>query len=244
MLFEQSSIHSFTFSSHRSSLLNDLGAPPRLKIHISGESLLNDGSAFVFFTIFSSIFLTELGIPGLGEDIDVARGFAIFFRMSLGGVAFGLAFGLGLVLILYCLNRRLNMEENVIQVAATITVAYLTYYTADICETSGIIATVFCGITTKAFGNPLINDPALMESFWILVEHLLNTLLFVLAGAVFGSIVASAGDAWNVQDWGYMILVYVLVNVIRLFLVGAFFPIFSHIGLGSCWQEAVFLGYA
>ena len=28
-----------------SALLNELGAPPRLKIHISGESLLNDGSA-------------------------------------------------------------------------------------------------------------------------------------------------------------------------------------------------------
>ena len=28
-----------------SALLNKVGAPPRLKIHISGESLLNDGSA-------------------------------------------------------------------------------------------------------------------------------------------------------------------------------------------------------
>ena len=28
-----------------SALLNEVGAPPRLKIHISGESLMNDGSA-------------------------------------------------------------------------------------------------------------------------------------------------------------------------------------------------------
>lgn len=26
-------------------LLNEVGAPPRLKMHVSGESLLNDGSA-------------------------------------------------------------------------------------------------------------------------------------------------------------------------------------------------------
>ena len=32
-----------------SALLNELGAPPRLKIHISGESLLNDGSAIGAF---------------------------------------------------------------------------------------------------------------------------------------------------------------------------------------------------
>ena len=129
------------------SLLNEVGAPPRLKIHISGESMLNDGSAFVFYTIFGALFLTELGIEGLGENIDVAKGFAVFFRMSLGGAAFGVAFGLGLVLILYYLNRRLNTEENVIQVAATITIAYLAYYTADMCKTSGLIATVICGVS-------------------------------------------------------------------------------------------------
>ena len=26
-------------------LLNEVGAPPRLKMHVSGESLINDGSA-------------------------------------------------------------------------------------------------------------------------------------------------------------------------------------------------------
>jgi NhaP-type Na+/H+ or K+/H+ antiporter len=180
----------------------------------------------------------------LGEDIDVARGFAIFFRMSLGGVAFGLAFGFGLVIILYCLNRRLNNEENVIQVAATVTTAYLAYYTADICDTSGIIATVLTGITANAFGSTLINDPEMMENFWILVEYLLQTLLFTLAGTVWGGIIASSGDSWTGRDWGYLLLVYVLVNAIRFFLVGAFYPIFSRIGLRSCWQESVFLGYA
>jgi hypothetical protein len=48
-------------------LLNEVGAPPRLKVHIAGESLLNDGSAIVFFTIFQSLYLLELKVPGLGE---------------------------------------------------------------------------------------------------------------------------------------------------------------------------------
>ena len=34
-----------------SALLNEVGAPPRLRIHISGESLLNDGSAIGAFSI-------------------------------------------------------------------------------------------------------------------------------------------------------------------------------------------------
>lgn len=84
-----------------------------------------------------------------------------------------------------------------------------------------------------------------MNNFWILVEQLLNTLLFTLAGAVWGGVIGdAAGSTWSGKDWGYMILVYVLLNVIRLLLVGAFYPIFSRIGLKSCWQESLFLGYA
>ena len=33
-----------------SALLNEVGAPPRLRIHVSGESLLNDGSAIGTFS--------------------------------------------------------------------------------------------------------------------------------------------------------------------------------------------------
>ena len=93
--------------------------------------LLNDGSAMVFFTIFSALFLAEIGIPGLGESIDLAQGFALFFRMSLGGAAIGMAFALALITVLYLFNRRLDSSESVVQVCSTITMAYLCYYTAD-----------------------------------------------------------------------------------------------------------------
>jgi NhaP-type Na+/H+ or K+/H+ antiporter len=164
-----------------SALLNEVGAPPRLKMHVSGESMLNDGSAVVFFTIFGASFLHELENLGLGEDINGAEGVKIFFRMSLGGAAIGMAFGLGLMLILFLLHRRLDKEENVLQVAVTITIAYLSFFVAEIvCHTSGVIAVVSCGITTQAFGSNMINDQHMMESFWELVEYLLNTLLFTL----------------------------------------------------------------
>ena len=78
-------------------LLNELGAPSRLKIHIAGESLLNDGAAVVFYHIFSLRFFHELGVEGFGEDIGWFRGFVLFFRLSLGGACIGLFFGIGLV---------------------------------------------------------------------------------------------------------------------------------------------------
>jgi len=230
-----------------SALLNELGAPPRLKMHISGESLLNDGSAIVFFSIFKELFLTELNLEGVGKTYSVGEGFSLFFRLALGGVAIGLAFGMGLVLLLFLLQRRLNVEENAVQVTATIAVAYLTYYTADVvCGTSGVIATVICGTTVQALGSTMVNDPAMLDSFWIMVEHILNTLLFTLGGVVWGSVIANPDDENNefvAQDWGYLILLYACLLVIRFFLVFTFYPLTSKIGLKSNWREAFFMSY-
>jgi len=230
-----------------SSLLNELGAPPRLKMHISGESLLNDGSAIVFFTIFKNIFLYEQGIHG-GKDYSIGEGIEIFAKMSLGAVAIGIAFGLGLVVVLFLLNRRFNHEESIVQVTATIATAYLCYYVAEaILHMSGVLAVVICGAVTKAFASSLINDPEMMHSFWNLVEHLLNTVLFLLGGLVWGSVISnqdkSRPEMFSSTDWGYLFVVFLLMSVVRCFLFGLFYPILSRIGLKSNWKETVFQSF-
>lgn len=115
-------------------------------------------SSYVFYTIFSYMFLTELGISGVGQTVDLGQGVAIFFREAFGAAAFGIAFGLGLTFFLYIFNRKLNDAENIIQIVSTITAAYLAYFTADIAGCSGVISTVGCGITAKTLGNSMIND--------------------------------------------------------------------------------------
>ena len=171
---------------------------------------------------------------------------ALFFRMAGGGCAVGIAFGLGLIMLLYHLNRRLDHEENINQVAATATVAYLSFYTGEmVCHMSGVIAVVFTGITARAFGGGMINSPHLMESFWHLVEHFLNTILFSLGGVVWGSIISNAGESkFDGKDWGYLFVLYICIQAIRFLLNIIFYPLLSRIGLGLNWQEAFFLSYA
>ena len=113
-------------------LLEEVGAPPRLKVHIGGEALLNDGAAIVFFTIFAERYFYEVGKEGFGEEVDWARGFELFFRMSAGGACIGFAFGLSILLILWLLDRRFSHEENVVEVTATAAIAYLGYYVAEV----------------------------------------------------------------------------------------------------------------
>ena len=152
---------------------------------------MNDGSAVVFYHIFSKRFFFEIG-EMFGEDIGWGQGFAMFFRLSLGGTCIGIAFGVGLLVILYNLNRRLSGEDSVVQVVATITTAYLAFFTSEIlARCSGILAVVFLGITVKAFGETLYNDTHLSIHFWEITEYLLNTLLFTLGGCVWGELVSA-----------------------------------------------------
>jgi NhaP-type Na+/H+ or K+/H+ antiporter len=225
------------------SVLKSAGAPPRLQMLISGESLLNDGSAVVFFTIFSQQFLADLGVEGAG--VDFAQGFATFFRMALGGTVVGFAFSLGLLTVLYELDRRLEPEYNVLQVVAALTIAYLSYYVSEqVCGMSGVIACVVCGITARALGRGLITDNRLMDSYLALMEYLLNTLLFTLGGVVYGKVISETSTrdiAWD--DWIYLGLVYLMITGIRFFQVALFYPVVSRVGLKTNWSEALFLGF-
>jgi NhaP-type Na+/H+ or K+/H+ antiporter len=153
------------------------------------------------------MYFFELGIPG-GEEVDWGEGIALFFQEALGGSAIGICFGVALVFILYLLNRRLNHEENSVQVSATIAMAYLAYFVADaVAGTSGVLAVVFLGITTKLIGNSMINDQELMSNFWQMFNYILNTILFSLGGVVWGYTISNSGfEKFTASDWGYLVV--------------------------------------
>ncbi len=90
---------------------------------------MNDGSAAVFYQIFSARYLYGMGIQGVGENVGWGEGFEKFFRLAFGGACIGVTFGFGLVIVLYSLNRRLSGEDSIVQVVATISASYLAYFT-------------------------------------------------------------------------------------------------------------------
>mmetsp|Transcript_32553 Transcript_32553/g.48197 ORF Transcript_32553/g.48197 Transcript_32553/m.48197 type:complete len:852 (-) Transcript_32553:201-2756(-) len=223
-------------------LLEEVGAPPRLKLHIAGESLLNDGSAIVFFVIFSERYFFDQGIPGY-EEIDLAKGIALFFQMAVGGFGCGLFFGIILMVMLFFLDRRINREECIVQVCAVIAVAYLNYYVAEVSwHTSGVIATVTAGLLLKFCGRGMINDAKLLDDFLNLVEHLLNTVLFALGGVIWGSelVLATKRKMWEARDYGYLVLLYILLHVIRAVQFFAIYPITKRLGLKTNVKETSF----
>jgi NhaP-type Na+/H+ or K+/H+ antiporter len=196
----------------------------------------------VFFSIFAERYFYEMNL-GVGADVGLAEGIALFFQKSLGAVAVGLFFSLGLLFILYIFKRRLYREERVVEVSATFAIAYLSYYVADaVWKTSGVISTLTLGVTVRFFGRAMINDPKLLDDFWVLVEHILNTVLFTLGGVVWGATIMKGEKerTFTAKDWGYMILLYVFETLIRTFLFAVLYPVTSRIGLKTNWSETIF----
>eukprot|EP00536_Pseudo-nitzschia_multiseries_P009374 jgi/Psemu1/258075/estExt_Genewise1Plus.C_2600019 len=226
-------------------LLEEVGAPPRLSTHIAGESLLNDGAAIVFFFIFSRIFYNEFD-SSVGENISLGEGVKIFVQKAFGGFAIGLVAGLTIIFVLTKLHRRFGREENIVQVTAVLGLVYLNYFIADlICATSGVIATVAAGLCVKFFGRSSINDIHLMDDFISILEHILNTILFSLGGLVWGRIITRdyQNGYWGPKEWGYLILLYLLLHVIRFVLFVSVYPITVRIGLKTNWKETAFQIY-
>ena len=92
-----------------------------------------------------------------------------------------------IILTMTLLNRRFSKEENIVQVTAVLAMVYLNYFVAEVvCLTSGVIATLAAGLSIKFFGRGAINDIYLMDDFFTVTEHILNTILFCLGGLVWG----------------------------------------------------------
>ena len=153
------------------SVLKTAGASPRLVMHISGESLMNDGSSFVFFIIAANIWYKTIGLEPENDITGVADSIIFFFRMSLGGIAVGALLGIALLGFLHELDRRLERKFDIVQVVIGLTTAYLCFYVCDqILEMSGIMAVVACGTVVNRFGKGMVNDEHLMHSYLSLVR--------------------------------------------------------------------------
>ncbi len=158
-----------------SALLKALGAPPRLKALVEGESMFNDGTAVVAFSLM-------LGIA-LGTDSFDPRNLLVNFLTVVGvGLLVGLLLGFG---ISY-LTQRFDLP--LVEQSLTLVTAYSAYLIAEKLGGSGVIATVASGLILGNFGSRIGMSPRTriaVSEFWEFVAFFANSILFLLIGAQF-----------------------------------------------------------
>ncbi len=158
-----------------------IGVSKRLTILVEGESLFNDGVAFV-------VFIIALAAAGPGATFSLGSAVGQFVIDAFGGLAIGLV--LGYVVSSLILK---NLDDHLIETVVTVALAFGSYLLAeefgaifDLTDVhlSGILAVVAAGLMVGNIGlrNTSPTTRLTLENFWEFLAFVVNSLVFLLLG--------------------------------------------------------------
>ncbi|ORU92946.1 MAG: sodium:proton antiporter [Cycloclasticus sp. symbiont of Poecilosclerida sp. M] len=152
--------------------LRAIKAPDDLAVLFEGESLFNDATAIVLFTLILAMATGEIDT----EENYLAYFSAVFF----GGLLFGLVFGL--IVTILCLLLANSSATTLILTLS----AFSSFYIAEhLIHVSGIMTVMVVALVTRFSFKELENDLAKGVSYtWGWLGMFFNNLLFCIMGLV------------------------------------------------------------
>ena len=157
-----------------------------LETIISGESLFNDGVGYVVFLVLSGVAFSA----GHGEGATLADAGKLFLHEAVGGALLGIALG-------WALFRLMRLiDDPSLEVLLTLGLAFGGYELALMLHVSGPIMAVCAGLLIGDVGaryGMSEETRKYVDAFWMLVDEILNAVLFLMIGFEIFAITLDAG---------------------------------------------------
>jgi Na+:H+ antiporter len=188
-------------------LFKKLGAPDRLTALLEGESLFNDATAVVMFTLLVAATTTP------GQDIDIVSATQTFLYTFLGGLVVGALCGIAGA----GLYRFFNTP--VLHAVITVISACSAFYIAEhALHVSGIVAVLLAGLLMgEHHRQKAVVQDAFTPELWEFFSYCCNALLFLLVGVTI---------TWHMFEshWLAMIIGIAAATLARVFVVYGVLP--------------------
>jgi monovalent cation:H+ antiporter, CPA1 family len=208
-------------------IFRSLGVDRQLAAVVEAESLFNDGTAIVIFTIV-------LGMA-TGDRIGIGAAVWEFFRVAGFAVVIGMAVGIAVSL----LTR--SIDDPMVELTLTVLTAYGAFIAAESMGLSGVIACVTAGMVAGNWGAPRgmsAATRAAVDVFWSYIAFLFNSLVFLLMGLEI-----------NLEKLTHylpeIIIAWLAINLARAALVGSKYAIMratGRTGLPASWAKVLTWG--
>ena len=151
-------------------LFRRLGVPRRLQLLLEGESLFNDGTAIIMFSLMLNV--------AMAGKFNLAVSMRDFITVAGGGALIGIALGM---LISQFINR---IDDPLVETTLTTVLAFGSYLIAEALGVSGVLAVVAAGIVNGNVGPSGMSATTrvVVFNFWEYSAFLANSMIFLLIG--------------------------------------------------------------